>query len=116
MYVCICIYTHPGGTSNKESACQCRKLKRLRFDPWVGKIPWRRAWQPIPTFLPGVYPWTEEPGVLQSVTSPRVGHDRRWDACVHTHTPIQLMLSLFLHLLMDPEAASVSWLLYRVPP
>jgi len=27
--------------------------KRCRFDPWVGKIPWRRAWQPIPVFLPG---------------------------------------------------------------
>ena len=23
------------------------------FDPWVGKIPWRRKWQPIPVFLPG---------------------------------------------------------------
>ena len=36
--------------SDKESACQCR---RLRFNPWVGKIPWRRAWQPTPVFLPG---------------------------------------------------------------
>ena len=26
---------------------------RRRFDPWVGKIPWRRAWQPTPVFLPG---------------------------------------------------------------
>ena len=26
---------------------------RLRFDPSVGKIPWRRAWQPTPVFLPG---------------------------------------------------------------
>ena len=26
---------------------------RLRFDPWVGKISWRRAWQPSPVFLPG---------------------------------------------------------------
>jgi len=25
---------------------------RCRFDPWVGKIPWRRAWQPTPVFLP----------------------------------------------------------------
>ena len=24
-----------------------------RFDPWVGKIPWRRAWQTTPVFLPG---------------------------------------------------------------
>jgi len=23
------------------------------LDPWVGKIPWRRAWQPTPVFLPG---------------------------------------------------------------
>ena len=28
-------------------------VKRPRFDPWVGKIPWRRTWQPIPVFLPG---------------------------------------------------------------
>ena len=34
------------------------------FDSWVGKIPWRRAWQPTPEFLPGESPWTEEPGGL----------------------------------------------------
>ena len=39
-----------GDTSGKESTCQCR---RCEFDPWVGKIPWRRAWQPTPVFLPG---------------------------------------------------------------
>ena len=27
--------------------------KRCRFCPWVWKIPWRRAWQPTPVFLPG---------------------------------------------------------------
>ena len=26
---------------------------RCRFDPWVGKIPWRRAWETTPVFLPG---------------------------------------------------------------
>ena len=26
---------------------------RQQFHPWVGKIPWRRAWQPTPVFLPG---------------------------------------------------------------
>ena len=26
---------------------------RLGFDPWLGKIPWRRAWQPTPVLLPG---------------------------------------------------------------
>jgi len=29
---------------------QCR---RPGFDPWAGKIPWRRKWQPTPVFLPG---------------------------------------------------------------
>ena len=43
----------PGGASGKEPACQCRRHKRFRFDPWVRKIPWKRAWQPTPEFLPG---------------------------------------------------------------
>ena len=40
------------GTGGQESACQCRKHNETR-DPWVGKSPWRRAWQPTPVFLPG---------------------------------------------------------------
>ena len=43
----------PGGTSCKEPACHCRKRKRHGFDPWIGKIPWRRKWKPTPVFLPG---------------------------------------------------------------
>jgi len=39
--------------SAEEPACQCRRPKRCGFDLWVGKIPWRRAWQSIPVFLPG---------------------------------------------------------------
>ena len=39
--------------SGKESACQCRRCKRHGFDPWVGKIPWSRQWQPTPVFFPG---------------------------------------------------------------
>ena len=26
-----------------------------RFDPWVGRIPWDRKWQPTPVFLPGEF-------------------------------------------------------------
>ena len=37
----------------KESACQCRKHRRHGFNPWVGKIPCSRRWQPTPIFLPG---------------------------------------------------------------
>ena len=45
----------PGGTSGKESACQSRRLKRHRFDPRAGKIPWSRKWHPTPVFLPGEF-------------------------------------------------------------
>ena len=34
----------PGGVSGEELACQRRRHKRHRFDSWVGKMPWRRAW------------------------------------------------------------------------
>ena len=40
----------PGDSCGRESACQCR---RGWFSPWVGKISWRRKWQPTPVFLPG---------------------------------------------------------------
>ena len=41
-------------------------VKRYGFDSWVGKIPWRRTWQPTPVSLPRESPWTEKPGRLQS--------------------------------------------------
>ena len=41
----------PGGASGKESTCQCRRHKRQMFKLWIGKIPWRRAWQPTLVFL-----------------------------------------------------------------
>ena len=39
----------PGGSDGKASACN---PGRPGFDPWMGKIPWRRKWQPTPVFLP----------------------------------------------------------------
>ena len=72
--------TLSGGSDSKESACQCR---RPEFSPQVRKIPWRRAWQPTPIFLPGelhgqrslvVYsPW----GCKESYIPERVTHSQR---------------------------------------
>ena len=72
-----------GGASCKEPLCQCRRCKRPGFKYWVGKIPWRRAWQPTSIFLPGESSWTEEPGGLHSLGLQRVGHD--WSNLAHTH-------------------------------
>ena len=59
LFVWKCLYLNfmgfPGGISGKVPAHQCRRCKRCGFDPWVRKIPWRRAWWPTPVFLPGGY-------------------------------------------------------------
>ena len=62
-----------------QPTCQCRRHKRWRFSPWVGKIPWKREWQPTVWRLP----WTKKPGRLQSMRLQRVGRD--W-ATWHTYS------------------------------
>ena len=65
----------PWWLSSKRIHLQCRRCRRHGFDPWVGKIPWRRKWQPTPVLLPGKIPWTEKPCKLQSLGSQRVRQD-----------------------------------------
>ena len=66
----------------KETACQRR---RRGFNPWIGKFPWRRKWQPTPVFLPrklhgqrslaGYSPWGHKESDTTEYTH------------THTHTP-----------------------------
>ena len=60
MYIMLFLYN--GILYNNEASqvahrvqnhLQCRRCRRHGFNPWVRKIPWRRAWQPTPLFLPG---------------------------------------------------------------
>ena len=45
------VHVLPRCLSSKEFTCQCRNSRRLWYDPWVGKIPWRRKWQTTSVFL-----------------------------------------------------------------
>ena len=54
----------PGGSGGKKYACNVKDLGSVSG---FGKIPWRRAWQRTPVFLPGESPWTEQPGRLHTV-------------------------------------------------
>ena len=73
----------PSWLSGKESTCQCKRHRRGRFDPWVGKIPWRREWLPTLVFLPGkFYGQRRLVGYIQSMGSHRVGYDL---VIKHTH-------------------------------
>ena len=78
------IWGFPGGASGKEPTCQCRRDKRHGFYPWVGKIHWRRAWQPTSVFLPG-----ESHGQRTLVgTVHRVAKSQTWleGLSMHAHT------------------------------
>ena len=79
--------------SGKESACQCR---RRGFNPWVGKIPWRRKWQPTAVFLPG-----ESHGQRSLVGYSPWGCNEL-DPTVHAHTLFNTLQSdLILVLLLE---------------
>ena len=43
------------GASGRETACQWRRCKRHRYNPWFGKTPWSRKWHSTPVFLPGKF-------------------------------------------------------------
>ena len=68
-------WAFPDGTGGKEPACQCRRHKRSKFDPWVRKISWWRVLAIHSSSLVCRIPWTEEPGGLQSIGPQRVRHN-----------------------------------------
>ena len=79
-----CLYygDFPGGTSGKEPTCQSRRHKRRGFDPWVGKMAWRRTWQPTPVVLPGEYHGQKS---LVGYSPSRLHHNLT-QVSTHTHT------------------------------
>ena len=91
---CHCLLCLQVVLSDKESTFQCMGHG---FDPWVGKIPWRRAWQPTPVFLPGEshgerslagYSWWD---LKESETTERLNND------IYIHTFSQnIYVSMYL--------------------
>ena len=84
----------PGWLSGKEPICQCR---RCRLDPWVGKIPWRRKWQPTPVFLPGKSHGQRSLVGYSPWGSKELGTAKWLSTCVHTHTHMHTHTCHFSH-------------------
>ena len=92
LHACVLIPFSPVQPFATFPACQCKRHKRRRFNPWVGKIPGQRAWQPTPVFFALSIPWTEELGRLQSTGSQRIGH-RLKQLSMHARTPFSRGMS-----------------------
>ena len=90
----------PGGASGKESACQGM---RCEFDSWVGKILWRRRWQPTPVFLPG-----EFHGQRRLAGYSPWGH-KELGMTEHTHTHSHYCLGLSTFTAEDPPGFNPWW-------
>ena len=92
----------PSGASGKESTCQCRRPKRQRFNPWVGKTPWSGSLQ---CFLPGKFrrqrslvgysPWGHKESDVtehlvgyasENLEKPRALEMEQKSSCMQTHT------------------------------
>ena len=124
------IYTHyththtrtcmrsPGGSDSKESICNSGDLSLIQ----VGKIPWRRKWQPTPVFLPGeshgqrslvcYSPWgRKESDMTEWLILTLYMH-----TCTHTHTHIHLVCFSGEPCLMHfPRLLLCVFLVYRLP-
>ena len=83
----------PSWLSGNESACQCR---RRRFHPWVGKIPWRRKWQPTLVFLPGKSHGQRNLADNSPWGHKRVGYDLVTEQQQHGMQPLIWLMSSFL--------------------
>ena len=75
----------PSWLSGKKFACQQRRHRRCGFDPWIGKIPWRRKWQPIPVFLTGES--HEQRSLAGNSPSGHRELDTTEQLSMHTHEP-----------------------------
>ena len=50
--------------------------RRTRFNPWVGKIPWKSEWLPSPVFLPGKFHGQKSLAGHNPWGSQSTGHER----------------------------------------
>ena len=116
----LCPAGLPWWFRRKESACQCR---RWGFDPWVGKIRWRRKWQPTPVPLPGKSHGRRSlvatvHGVVKSQTRQWVSVLFHWSVYLsshHYHT-VLIIVALGIQLNLKPASWKSAYNFTVSPP
>ena len=87
----------PRWLSGNKSTCLCRRCRRHSFNPWVRKIPWMRAWLPIPVFLSGEF--YEQRSLAGCNLWCHKESDMSERLKTHTHTHLSMQCSLFSFLM-----------------
>ena len=118
--------------SGKKSICQCKRHKRLGFEPWVGKLLWRRKWQLTAVFLPGkchaqrslmgCSPWGHKESEMTEHTHTHTRDDHetiehnfflsspKYDA-INNQRSQKIMLEFWLYLSVNYELTSATYTL-----
>ena len=109
-WIYIHTYIDTWWLSGKKSACQ---WKKCRLDPWVGKIPWRRKWQPTPVFLPGKFhgqrslvdysPWS----CKESDTTKQLSTHVHIHICMYIHVCVPVCVCMTESLCCTPDTSIV---------
>ena len=77
---------------------RCKRCKRCEFDPWAGKIPWGRKWQPTPVFLPEKF--HGQRCLVAYIPWGHKGIDTTEQLCTQTHFHTQIICtSIIIYIL-----------------
>ena len=89
----------------KESACHCRRLRKLGFSPWVRKFPWRRKWQPNAVFLPEKFHRQKSP----------VGHSLKdgKESDMTEHSTVSVIFRVEALVFVAVKDAKIHWMPFK---
>ena len=99
----------------KNSPANARDVKDMGFNTWVGKMPWRRAWQSTPVFLPwrGTW-WATVHRVVKNQTWPK-WLSTRTHTHTHTHTHTNTHIYMYVYICIRNLTHLYLPTIYQVP-
>ena len=95
----------PSDTSSKQHACEWKRQKRHGFNPWIGKMPWKRVRQHTPLFLPGDSHGQKSLWGYRG--SQRVRQD--WSDLAHVHGGLKTTVYLYAVIFRSYEGTTVTF-------
>ena len=89
------------------------ETQEIAFDPWVGKISWRKEWQPHSSILAWRIPWTEERGGLQFMGC-KESDMTEWPTLSHFHHQKDLDIWIMFLVMFTADSMLIFVLLFLI--